>query len=212
MSKFLDIVLLKNVDIVESDLSSSLYLSYDNISALRKEYMDVLNVLKIYNSYEIIDTNNKELSEGYDEEKYIVNVGNKLLFIRIVTTFNTLYDLLVYTIDDIEKIKRIFFSDKQFVMTDEILKKLEGTKARVLLDLSKDGYFFINANEAFYNLIKFEDWDYKNKHQNQLKQRMDDIDLIRNNKVILYRIDDTKVELEYDIEYIDEKIAVLKEK
>ena len=31
---------------------------------------------------------------------------------------------------------------------------------------------------------------------------MDDIDLIRSNKVILYRIDDTKVELEYDIEYI----------
>ena len=76
MSKFLDLVLLKNVDILESDLSSSLYLSYDNISALRKEYMDVLNVLKIYDSYEIIDINNKELSEGYDEEKYSVNVGN----------------------------------------------------------------------------------------------------------------------------------------
>jgi hypothetical protein len=123
-----------------------------------------------------------------------------------------LYDILVYTIDDIDKIRRIFFSDKQFLMTNEILNKLNSSKARVLLDLSKDGYYFIKANEAFYSLIKFEDWDYKNKHQNQLKQRMDDIDLIRNNKVTLYRIDDTKVELQYDIEYIDEKIVVLKEK
>lgn len=212
MSKFLDMVLLRSINILDSDLSSSLYLSYDNISALRKEYMDVLGKLKIYDSYEIVDINNKELSEGYDEEKYIVKVDGKLLFIRIVTTFNTLYDILVYTIDDIDKIRRIFFSDKQFLMTNEILNKLNSSKARVLLDLSKDGYYFIKANEAFYNLIKFEDWDYKNKHQNQLKQRMDDIDLIRNDKVILYRIDDTKVELEYDIEYIDEKIVVLKEK
>ena len=48
MRTYLDYLLIKNIEFNEDILSNSLFISFDNISALRKDYKDVVSEIKIY--------------------------------------------------------------------------------------------------------------------------------------------------------------------
>ena len=211
LSKYLDVLLLKNNEFDESLLSNSLFISFDKLSALRLDYKVVVDKLKVFDNYEILNTNNKELNEGYEEEKYILLINDIYYFVRLVLSDKKLYDVLFYTIDDLDKIKRIFFSSFEYKITDDVEEKLNEKGIRFLIDLSKDGYYIIKANEEFYDMMMYEDWDFYNKYLNKLKLKMNDVDILNSNSLTLYKSDNSSYLLNYDKEYINNNVILIKE-
>ena len=211
LSKYLDVLFLKDYTLDESIFSNNLFISFDNHSALRLDYNEVLKYIKIFNGYEIKYTNNKELNEGYEEEKYILLINDIYYFVRIVLTDKKLYDVLVYTIDDVDKYLRIFFSHYEFKLTNDVLEKLNCKGVRFLIDLYKDGYYIIKANDEFYNTMMYEDWDFYNKYLNKLTLKMDYADIVNSSYIILYKSDNSSYKLNYEIEYMNKNIILVKE-
>lgn len=211
MSKYLDVLFLKNYPFDEELLSNSLFISFDKLSALRLEYKTVVDSIKKYESYEIKYTNNKELNEGYEEEKYIILINDIHYFVRLVLSDKKLYDVLIYTIDDLDKILRIFFSSFEYKITSDVEDKLNEKGIRFLIDLSKDGYYILKANSKFYNTMMYEDWDFYNKYLNKLKLKMENKDILLSSNIILYKSDNNPYSLDYEIEYINKNIILIKE-
>jgi hypothetical protein len=211
LSKYLDVLFLKNYPFDEELLSNSLFISFDKLSALRLEYKMVVDSIKKYNSYEIKYINNKELNEGYEEEKYILLIDDKYFFVRLVLSDKKLYDVLIYTVDDLDKILRIFFSSFEYKITKEVEDKLNEKGIRFLIDLSKDGYYILKANSEFYEAMMYEDWDFYNKYLNKLKLKMENKDILLSSNIILYKSDNKPYSLNYELEYINKNVILVKE-
>lgn len=198
MKQYLDLLLIENINIEDKYLSNSLFISFDKASALRKDYKNVVSLLKKYNSYEILKQNIRSLHEGYSQGLFIIKLMDKNIFIRIVLSNEEIYDALVYTIKDMDFINRVFFSTNEISIPNEYLDKLDNKKAVVILNKEDNDYRILKANPRFYELIKYEDWDFDNKYQNILNQKaIDSIDL---NQLRLYRSDNTPIIIECDYE------------
>lgn len=198
MKQYLDLLLIENINIEDKYLSNSLFISFDKVSALRKDYKNVVSLLKKYNSYEILKQNIRRLHEGYSQGLFIIKLMDKNIFIRLVLSNAEIYDALVYTIKDMDFINRVFFSTKEISIPNEYLDKLNNKKAVVILNKEDNDYRILKANPRFYELIKYEDWDFDNKYQNVLNQKaIDSIDL---NQLRLYRSDNTPIIIECDYE------------
>lgn len=211
MSKYLDALFLNSINFDEELLSNNLFISFDSLSALRKDYKIVLEKTKTNNNYEIKYTNNKELNEGYEEEKYILFINNVYYFVRLVLCEKKLYDVLIYTVDDLEKYLRIFFSHYEYKITEDVEEKLEEKGIRFLIDLSMDGYYILKANKEFYNVMMYEDWDFYNKYLNKLNLKMSQTDILSSTNLILYKSDNNPYYLNYEIEHINKNVILVKE-
>lgn len=166
--QILDQLLIKNILFDENLLSNNLYISFDKFSALRKDYQFVLKKLKQFNSYEIIKQKRSTLAEEHSEELYLVKVAKKILFIRLVYDSARLMDILVYTYTT-----NLSFLNNFFVQTiEEIPSLLEdifmGAKIAVIVKTDAGKNRLIKATKSFYDMIKYEDWDFQNKFQNVL--------------------------------------------
>lgn len=197
MRKYLDYLLINNIETNEDILSNSLFISYDDISALRKDYMVVISKLRVNASYTVIKSDVRVLQEGYEQGLFIIKLENKDIFIRMVLSDKHIYDVLVYTINDIDLINRVFFSKKEINIPKNFLDKLNSNNSVVVLNKENDNYRILKANSRFYDLIKYEDWDYANKYQNILNQKaVADINL---HNLRIYRSDKVEIEIANDV-------------
>lgn len=208
MEKYIKQLFIKNIKLEEEILSPSLYISFDKYSALRGDYKIVLNEIKKYNNINIIKSDIRALQEGYEQGLFILNLDGNLLFLRLILSDKLIYDSLIYTIDNIDLINKIFFSKEEIQINDKFLNFLNLDKSVVILNDESQKYRILKANKAFYNKIKYEDWDYANKYQNVLNQKMINTDL---NHLKLYQSDNNIIEFEFDI-YNDSNIIALVEK
>lgn len=209
MKKFLDYLLIKNLKFDEDILSNSLFISIDNISALRKEYKDVLSVVKLYDSYEIIKSDIRILHEGYEQGLFIIRLDNKDLFIRLILSDKLIYDTLIYTINDMDLINRVFFNKKEIEIPKKFIQMLDNEKSVVILNKEDLNYRILKANSRFYELIKYEDWDFANKYQSIINQKAVDVIDLFNLK--LYQSDKNVITIANDV-FISDNIYCLVEK
>ena len=208
MEKYIKQLFINNIKLEEEILSPSLYISFDKYSALRGDYKIVLNEIKKYNNINIIKSDIRALQEGYEQGLFILDLDWELLFLRLILSYKLIYDSLIYTIDNIDLINKIFFSKEEIKINDKFLNFLNSDKSVVILNDENQKYRILKANKAFYNKIKYEDWDYANKYQNVLNQKMINTDL---NHLELYQSDNNIIKFEFDI-YTDSNIIALVEK
>jgi len=198
MRKYLDLLFISHIDVNEELLSNSLFISFDKSSALRGDYKKVLALLKKYSNYEITKENIRALHEGYSQGLFIIKLDNKDYFLRLIIADGQIYDVLVYTIKDIDFINRVFFSQKIIEIPSSFLDKLSNDRIVIILNKENADFRILKANEKFYNAIKYEDWDFANKYQNILNQRaVDSIDL---NSLRLYRSDGKEITIACEYE------------
>ena len=197
MRTYLDYLLIKNIEFNEDILSNSLFISFDNISALRKDYKDVVSEIKIYESYNIIKSDVRVLQEGYEQGLFVINSDDKDLFLRIVLSDKLIYDVLIYTINDMDLINRVFFNKKDISIPSEFIDMLDNNKSVIILNKENEQYRILKANPRFYELIKYEDWDYANKYQNVLNQKA--VDTIELDNLVLYQSDNKIIEIKNNV-------------
>lgn len=209
MNKYLDQLFMKNIEFDELILSTNLYISFDNVSALRKEYLDVLKLIKIYDGYEIIKSNIRDLNEGYQQGLFIVKLDNILLFLRLILSDSLIYDALIYTIRDIDFINRVFFNTVEISIPNDFKDYLNLDKAVVIVYKDNDNYKILKANNIFYDYIKYEDWDFNNKYQNVLNPKLDgQLDL---NELRIYRSDNKLIKIKTIYKMIDDIYCLIEE-
>lgn len=208
MEKYLKQLFIKNIKLEEEILSPSLYISFDKYSALRGDYKVVLNEIKKYININIIKLNIRTLQENYEQGLFILDLDGNLLFLRLILSDKLIYDALIYTINNIDLINKIFFSTHEIQINDIFLNFLNLDRSVVILNDENQKYRILKANKAFYNKIKYEDWDYANKYQNVLNQKMKNNDL---KHLELYQSDNNIIKFEFDI-YSDSNIIALVEK
>ena len=160
MIKLLDMLFIKNINI-DKDIFLNLYFSFDKISFVGIND-GMFDVLKKYDSYEIIKQRDSEIGERHHEYKSIIKTLDYNYFVRIISDYRDLvYDILVYSITDYEKIERIFFPNMDLI--PDYLIKLNKPIIKV------DNHVNLIYNHlAFTILLGYEDWDYKNKCLNRL--------------------------------------------
>lgn len=194
MKKYLDLLFIKSISLEENLLSNSLFISYDKTSALRKDYNKVVVQIKKYDNYEIVKEDIRVLHEGYSQGLFVIRLLDKDVFLRLILSNNEIYDALLYTIKDIDFINKVFFSRVEIKIPEKFIKMLDNEKAVLILMHDNNDYRILKANPCFYNLIKYEDWDYDNKYQNSLNTKaVGKIDL---NKLNLYRSDNTPITID----------------
>lgn len=209
MDKYLEQVFIKDVLFDESILSSNLYISFDNASALRKEYLDVLKLIKIYDGYEIIKSNIRDLNEGYQQGLFILKLDNTTLFLRLILSDSLIYDALIYTVKDINFINRVFFNTVEIVIPDEFNNYLNIDKAVIIIYKDNSNYKILKANPKFYEYIKYEAWDFNNKYQNVLNPKLDgQLDL---NELRIYRSDNKLIKIKTIYKMIDNIYCLVEE-
>lgn len=209
MDKYLEQLFIKDVAFDESILSSNLYISFDNASALRKEYLDVLKLIKIYDGYEIIKSNIRDLNEGYQQGLFILKFDGITLFLRIILSDSLIYDALIYTVNDINFINRVFFNTVEIVIPDEFNNYLNIDKAVIIIYKDNSNYKILKANPKFYEYIKYEDWDFNNKYQNVLNPKLDgQLDL---NELRIYRSDNKLIKIKTTYKMIDNIYCLVEE-
>lgn len=209
MDKYLEQLFIKDVAFDESILSSNLYISFDNASALRKEYLDVLKLIKIYDGYEIIKSNIRDLNEGYQQGLFILKFDGITLFLRIILSDSLIYDALIYTVNDINFINRVFFNTVEIVIPDEFNNYLNIDKAVIIIYKDNSNYKILKANPKFYEYIKYEDWDFNNKYQNVLNPKLDgQLDL---NELRIYRSDNKLIKIKTIYKMIDNIYCLIEE-
>lgn len=209
MDKYLEQLFIKDVLFDESILSSNLYISFDNASALRKEYLDVLKLIKIYDGYEIIKSNIRDLNEGYQQGLFILKLDNTTLFLRLILSDSLIYDALIYTVNDINFINRVFFNTVEIVIPDEFNNYLNIDKAVIIIYKDNSNYKILKANPKFYEYIKYEDWDFNNKYQNVLNPKLDgQLDL---NELRIYRSDNKLIKINTIYKMIDNIYCLIEE-
>lgn len=183
--EFLQMMFVKNYPFDESYLSENLYISYDSVSAIKYDYKNVVNVTKKYNSLEVSKITSKELQEGYIEVKAFFSVKddiNYYNFVRIIYSDERIMDVLVYNLGDSKNINKvnekqtyyanIFFKDNnKYKFDDKELKKIEDLvddRNYVVGYLDNEMFKIIKADDDFYGIISYEEYDYENKYQNYL--------------------------------------------
>lgn len=209
MDKYLNQLFIKDVLFDESILSSNLYISFDNASALRKEYLDVLKLIKIYDGYEIIKSNIRALNEGYQQGLFILKLDCITLFLRLILSDSLIYDALIYTVNDINFINRVFFNTIEIIIPDEFNNYLNINKAVIIMYKDNSNYKILKANPKFYEYIKYEDWDFNNKYQNVLNPKLDgELDL---NLLKIYRSDNKLINIKTTYKVIDNVYCLIEE-
>lgn len=167
MKKYLDLLFLKgNVD--ESLLDKNLYVSVDSHHALFDDSNKVFDVLKVYDSYEILKEKETDLTEGYQQNMYILNLNGCECFLRLITAYGLIYDALVYTNIDRAHIEKVFFTELKYDVPKRFVDALETDKPACIIKEGMVNHLMLHANKAFYSKIKYADWDFLNKHQNYI--------------------------------------------
>jgi len=207
MKNYINALFLINCEFNQDILSSNLYISFDDYSALRGDYMVVLNEIKKYSSVRIIKENERKLQEGYEQGLYILNCDGLLLFLRLILRDNEIYDALIYTINDMDLINRVFFSSEVAKIPVEFKNALKNEKTTLIVKNDNDKYYIVMANKSFYNEIRYEDWDYENKYQNCLNPKILDFTDIKSFKFL--RSDNSIVEFSFDETVIDNLILLI---
>lgn len=162
----LDMLFLKNTEVDMSILAENLFYSLDDYSNFGNKG-NFLYRTKLYEEYSKLEYITKNLGEKHKEIKAIIKANDKSYFIRIVIDDRDLiYDILIYSITneiDYAKYKRIFFTGNEIAL-DDYLNSIKDTIAAVenntLLLIKNENSFLVN--------LGFEDWDFKNKHNNDL--------------------------------------------
>lgn len=209
MDKYLEQLFIKDVVFDQSILSSNLYISFDNVSALRKEYLDVLKLIKIYDRYEIIKSNIRDLNEGYQQGLFLLKLDNITLFLRLILSDSLIYDALIYTVKDINFINRVFFNTVEIVIPDEFNNYLNIDKAVIIIYKANSNYKILKANPKFYEYIKYEDWDFNNKYQNVLNPKLDgELDL---KQLRIFRSDNKLINIKTTYKMIDNIYCLIEE-
>lgn len=209
MKKYLDYLLIDNLIFDENILSNSLFISIDDISALRKDYNDVLSKIKLYDSYTIVKSDIRSLHEGYEQGLFIIKLFDKDIFVRLILSDKLIYDTLIYTIKDMNLINRVFFNKKEIAIPGNFKAMLDTDKAVVILNKEGSNYRILKANAKFYEYIKYEDWDFANKYQNIINQKA--VDIIDLSSLKLYQSDKGIIVLENNV-YNNDDIYCLVEK
>lgn len=160
MKKLIDMLFIKNIEI-KKDIFLTLYFSYDDLSFVGFN-KNSISVLKKYDNYEIIKKRDTEIGEKHHEIKYIIKTIDKMYFIRTLSDYrNLIYDILIYTVKDLNKINNIFFPEIEKI-PDELIKL-----NKIIIKKEEDVKLVYN-HSMFTNLLGYEDWDYKNKCLNKL--------------------------------------------
>nr|MCR5350300.1 hypothetical protein [Acholeplasmatales bacterium] len=145
--------------------------------------------------------------ENHNEYKYILELENKKVFVRIVSDYNDLvYDIIIYSINDdndFNKYKRIFFPN--------ILTLSDDIKNMGYPVLYVDDKINLVYNEKLFTLrIGYEDWDYKNKCLNNLCNSIEDLNPLSDfNKTdfkktyTFIKNGGEKIKLDLNIKYVD---------
>lgn len=197
----LDMLFVKDYEI-RRDSFINLYFSFDRVSFVG--YNDKIGILKKYDSYQILNERVTEIGEYHHEYKYIVSVCDNCYFIRAITNEDGLiYDILIYTVKDINYINRIFFPNV-FIIPDSV-KAYNKPVLRVDNNVN-----LIYMEKAFTEALGYEDWDYKNKCLNHLDYSAIDKRFIESfkeadfNGLYSFKRNDDKIALLYlDIKYVD---------
>lgn len=198
MKEYLNYIFLKGIEIPASKISESFFVSFDQYSELKKNYFTVISKLKKFDSYAIIKEDVRNLQEGYQQGLYIVQIDNVQYFLRLVLENGKMYDALVYTIKDISFIEKVFFTRNKIELPKAFVDALCTTKMAFIIKKEKEKYRILKGNKRFYEMIKYEDWDYENKYQNILNQIMPSgIDL---NNLTLMCSDNHQIEIQCDFE------------
>lgn len=166
--QILDELLLKDKDFNEDILSQNLYISYGKYSALRKEYKNVLKHIKVYTNYKILNEKTTNLPELHKEELFLVKTNKNELFIRLVYDDGKLMDILIYTYEKNLEYLNNFFRKEEIIIPTELKKIYDNAKTAVIIKKDNNKTLLVKATKSFYEIIKYEDWDYQNKFQNLL--------------------------------------------
>ena len=166
---------------LDRDLFRALFYSFDNdcFAGFDKE---ILLKHQIYSSYKILKERITKIAENHNEYKYFIELDNLKLFVRIISDYEDLvYDILIYSINDnllFEKYDRIFFPSLLSVP-----KELENINKTIIL--KENNHIRLIKNEGiFLKYLGYEDWDFKNKCENNLEMAVKDSNFINlfNNK------------------------------
>lgn len=172
MEKLIEQLFIKDKKLDTSFLHDSLYISFDEFSALRTDYMDVVKKLKKHTYYQIIKNKQSVLSEGYSQGLFIIKIESAYYFVRLILSDGKMYDALVYSIVDMDLILRVFFSKIEEVIPSD-LNGVNEEKIFVIIKIVGRQYKIVKASSKFYEMIGYEDWDFANKFENNLKEIME---------------------------------------
>ena len=200
MRNLVNKIFLKDTILEESLLSPSLYISFDNYSALRKDYIDVLKHIKIFDNISIVKSNERDLNEGYQQGLYIINTGDTNYFIRLILSDGFIYDILIYKINDMNLINNVFFNQKEVAIPPTFLEKLSILKPVLILSKENNKYKLLKANKQFFDTIKYEDWDFSNKYLDELNQIALNQEILNLNQISLYQSDNNLITLGFQVE------------
>jgi hypothetical protein len=175
MKKILDMLFIKN-EKLDRDLFRALFYSFDN-DCFAGFYKEILLKHQIYDSYKILKERITKIAENHNEYKYFIELDDKKLFIRIISDYeDMIYDILIYSIldnDTYNKYDRIFFPDL-FKIPD----KFNDVNNPIIYVDNKNAKLIKNIDNII-SYLGYEDWDYKNKHDNNLEASIKDKDFIK---------------------------------
>ena len=165
MKKILDMLFIKN-EKLDRELFRALFYSFDN-DCFAGFDKDIILKHQIYDSYKILKERITKIAENHNEYKYFIEVGNQRLFVRIISDYEDMvYDILIYSILDealYKKYDRIFFPNILIIPNE-----LENMNKTIIL--KDDNHIKLIKNEGlFLKYLGYEDWDFKNKCDNNLE-------------------------------------------
>lgn len=208
MIKYINQLLLKTESFNENLLSSSLFISFDKVSALRHDYIKVVEKIKIFENFEVLNKDERVLQEGYEQGLYIIEANNIKLFIRLILSDKQIYDVLIYTITDMGLIKRVFFNKEEIIIPELFLNNLNLDKIVLILNKEDSNYKILKANDNFYKSIKYEDWDFNNKYRNIINPKV--VGQLANlSSFSMYQSDGQVIEFSFEILNKDNIICLI---
>lgn len=175
MNKLLDMLFLKN-EIINKNIFRALYYSFDEYCFAGFD-LDIFSLNKKYDKYKILKERKTKLAENHNEYKYFIELDDKKLFIRIISDYEDMvYDILIYSVldnDTYDKYDKIFFPDL-FKIPD----KFNDVNNPIIYVDNKNAKLIKNIDNII-SYLEYEDWDYKNKHDNNLEASIKDKDFIK---------------------------------
>lgn len=200
MKKYLDLLFSKNEKVDLELLDKSLYINIDDTSALYDDMNKVLELTKVYDSYNVVKEKETILTEGYKQNLFVIELDT-LSFVRLVSVNGKIYDALIYTNIDIDYINKIFFNEKNIEIPQEYMDALNLDKVVCIV---KYGAYskVLHANQKFYDFINYEEWNFKLKHQaylNAIKSGH-----LNFNHLVLKTGDGRKVEMDMEVKNVED--------
>lgn len=179
MKRILDFLFIKDATIRKEDFTN-LFFSYDNISFVGYDEKRLFE-LKKYDSYQVLIEAEKKLVRDCAEYKAIVAFDDKRVFIRCITENDLFCDIMIYSCDSIElmkKYQRIFFC-KGMELDDYLM-----SKKSLILTIKNNHAYIVKNGYSLLNLIGYDDTDFENMKQNYLDLAIvgnDFLDLLKEN-------------------------------